>query len=181
MKIIETNLKGCYIIEPEVYKDDRGEFYEMFHKKELEKAIDQRINFVQDNQSISRRGALRGMHFQKGAAAQAKLVQVTKGEVLDVVVDLRPNSPSYASHFKIKLSSENKLGLFIPRGMAHGFLALDENTIFTYKCDNYYNPKMERGIIYNDPNLNIDWNFPISDLIISDKDCELPKLVDLKL
>ncbi len=181
MKISETQIKGCYIIEPEIFKDNRGSFCELFKRDSLEKVIGHKIDFVQENQSISRKGVLRGMHFQKGSAAQAKLVHVTKGEVLDVVVDLRPTSSSFGQHFKMKLSGENKLSLFIPRGMAHGFLALEENTVFTYKCDNYYNPEMENGLKYNDPDVNIDWEYPSSQMILSKKDLRLLSLKDLQL
>jgi dTDP-4-dehydrorhamnose 3,5-epimerase len=160
MKITETKLKGC--------------FFELFRKDELERQLGYAIDFVQENQSISKKGALRGLHFQKGSAVQAKLVNVTKGEVLDVVVDLRKGSDTYGKHLKIRLSDLNSYSLFIPKGMAHGFLALSEGVIFSYKCDNYFNSNKEGGILYKDPNFNIDWEYSFSKMIISEKDMNLP-------
>ena len=176
MKITETKLKGCFVIEPKVYDDERGFFLELFKKRDLEKALGFKIDFVQENKSISKKNVLRGLHFQTGEAAQAKLVTVQKGQVLDVIVDLRQNSDTYGEHIKIKLSDSNLKSIFIPKGMAHGYLALSNDTIFTYKCDNYYNPNKEAGIIYNDKDLNIDWEYPEIDFIISDKDKDLPSL-----
>ena len=178
MEVKETKLKGCYLINPRVFNDHRGEFFEVFKKNEFEALLGQRLDFVQDNHSVSRKGVLRGLHFQEGENAQAKLVRVVKGEVLDVVVDLREESPTYGQHYKTRLSSTNRKILFIPRGMAHGFLSLTEEAIFTYKCDNYYNMKEEAGIIFNDPDLNIDWEYPTAELILSDKDLELPYFKD---
>lgn len=175
MIFTETKLSGCFSIEPEVFKDDRGIFFEVFKKSALEKIVGHSIDFVQENQSISKKGVLRGLHFQKGEAAQAKLISVLKGEVLDVIVDIRPDSPTYGEHIKVKLSSKNKKVIYIPKGMAHGFLALSKKVIFNYKCDNYYQPEAERGILYNDKDLNIDWNFPNNDLILSKKDLKLPE------
>jgi dTDP-4-dehydrorhamnose 3,5-epimerase len=180
MKITETELKGCYIIVPEVYSDERGMFLEQFKKHELEKALGFAIDFVQENKSISKKGVLRGLHFQTGEAAQAKLVTVQKGKVLDIIVDLRPNSETYGKHLKIKLSDQNFKSIFIPKGMAHGFLALSHEVVFTYKCDNYYNPDKEAGIIYNDIDLNINWEYPFSEMIISEKDNYLPLFKTLK-
>ncbi len=174
MNIVETNLKGCFVIEPNVYLDRRGSFYESYNKLKLEKKLGKEINFVQDNCSISKKGVLRGLHFQKGKYAQAKLISVIKGEALDVAVDLRKESPTFGKHFKIVLSGDDNKMLFIPRGMAHGFLSLSNETHFSYKCDNYYNKQSEVGIIYNDSSLKIDWNFPKNDLILSDKDLLLP-------
>ncbi|QLG45251.1 dTDP-4-dehydrorhamnose 3,5-epimerase [Costertonia aggregata] len=179
MKITETVLKGCYIFEPHVIEDERGVFFESFKKNELENALGHTIDFVQDNQSISKKGVLRGLHFQKGKAAQAKLIRVIDGEVLDVVVDMRTDSPTYSEHFKINLSGWNKKILFIPKGMAHGFLALSDRVVLAYKCDNYYHPEAESGIVYNDKSLSIDWEFPDKDLILSDKDLKLPKFSEL--
>ena len=181
MEIKETTLKGCYLIEPNVYKDDRGEFFESFKKEELEAALGQPVNFIQDNHSVSHKGVLRGLHFQREPYAQAKLVRVVKGEVLDVVVDLRSGSPTYGQHYKTKLSSANRKILFIPKGMAHGFLSLTHDTVFTYKCDNYYHRDAEAGILFNDPELQIDWEYPLQDLILSDKDRNLPTLKQLTL
>ncbi|WP_291867276.1 dTDP-4-dehydrorhamnose 3,5-epimerase [Maribacter sp.] len=180
MKVIKTNLKGCIVIEPAIFKDERGLFFEAYQKEKLDKAIGYEVNFIQTNQSISKEGTLRGLHFQEGKYAQAKLVSVVKGRVLDVVVDIRKDSPTYGEHFKIELSGDNKKILFIPKGMAHGFLALEE-TIFTYQCDNYYNKESERGILYSDPDLNIIWDFPTSKRILSSKDKELPLFSELDL
>ena len=139
------------------------------------------MDFVQDNESFSCKGVLRGLHFQKGAYAQAKLVRVLHGSVLDVAVDLRSDSPTFGQHFSIELSSENKKQLFIPRGFAHGFVVLSETALFSYKCDNYYNKASESGIIYNDPTLNIDWKLPNDQLQLSKKDLDLSQLKSLKL
>lgn len=157
-----------------MYYDQRGSFVETYNKKEFEKCMGQQIDFVQDNQSISKKGALRGLHFQKGKYSQAKLVRVVKGEVLDVVVDLRSESATYGEHFKIKLTENDYKMLFIPKGLAHGFLSLSNETIFTYKCDEYYNRQAEGGIVYNDSELNIDWELDPNELIISEKDRHLP-------
>lgn len=137
------------------------------------------INFVQDNHSLSQRGVLRGLHFQKGEKGQAKLVRVAEGEVLDVVVDIRKDSATFGHQFQILLSAKNRTMLFIPRGIAHGFLALKDHTVFIYKCDNYYSSESEGGLIYNDPDLQIDWGFPEDQLLLSDKDRKLPRLKDL--
>ena len=150
MKVTETYLKGCFIIEPNIFGDKRGSFFEVFNKKIFEEKIGLKINFVQDNQSISQRGVLRGLHLQKGEFAQAKLVRVIKGKVLDVAVDARKNSPTYGKHFSIELSEKNNKQLFVPRGFLHGFATLEDNTIFSYKCDNYYEPEAEGGVVYND-------------------------------
>ena len=175
MNFIDTKLKGCFVLELEVYKDDRGVFFESFKKNELEKTLGYKIEFVQENQSISRKGVLRGLHFQKGEAAQAKLVRVAKGKALDVVVDLRKDSTTYGQHLKIELSAKSKKAIFIPKGMAHGFLALTKKVVLSYKCDNYYAPEKESGIIYNDSNLNIDWGIKNKNFILSEKDMALPK------
>jgi dTDP-4-dehydrorhamnose 3,5-epimerase len=174
LKITETFIKGCFIIQPKIYEDNRGLFFESFKKKDLEIALGKSIDFVQDNQSISKKWTLRGLHFQKGTSAQSKLVNVPYGEVLDVVVDVRTESPTYGKYFKIKLSSINHTSLYIPRGLAHGFLSLQENTVFQYKCDNYYHQESEGGILYNDLELGIDWDYNNENLIISEKDRELP-------
>ena len=173
MKFKETNLKGCFIIKPTMFKDDRGLFYESYQKDKFEGLLGERIDFVQDNVSVSKKGVLRGLHFQKGIHTQAKLVQVIKGEILDVVVDLRKDSPSYGEHFKIRLTENDHKLLFIPKGMAHGFLALEDNTVFIYKCDNYYNSQAEGGIIYNDIDLGVDWDYPSEQIILSEKDKQL--------
>lgn len=181
MKVIETNLKGCFVLEPDVFADDRGIFFESFHKEKFHKAIGQQIDFVQDNQSISKKGVLRGLHFQKGKYSQSKLVRVIRGEVLDVVVDMRKNSDTFGQYFKLKISSENKKSIFIPKGMAHGFLALSNDAIFAYKCDAPYNRQSEGGIHYNDSDLNIDWEISESKLLLSQKDAALPLFKEMVL
>ncbi|MDO6604340.1 dTDP-4-dehydrorhamnose 3,5-epimerase [Arenibacter palladensis] len=180
MKITETLLQGCYVLEPIAFKDERGLFFESYHQKRLEGYIAKKINFVQDNISISKKGVLRGLHYQTGIHSQAKLVQVLKGEVLDVVVDLRKESSTFGLHFKLKLSPENRKIIFIPKGMAHGFLALTDEVIFAYKCDEYYQPQSEAGILFNDPDLNINWEFTETNMILSEKDLKLPLWKDLK-
>ena len=173
MVVEETYLKGCYVITPKVFKDDRGYFLETFNKNVFSKETGIQTHFIQDNLSKSSKGVLRGLHFQKGDAAQAKLVQVISGKVLDVCVDIRKDSPTFGAHFSILLDGSNKKQLFVPRGFAHGFIVLEDDTIFTYKCDNYYNKASESGIIFNDKTLNIDWNFPEGDMIVSEKDKDL--------
>ena len=174
MTLTKTGLEGCFIIEPWVFYDERGLFFESYQKEKLEKAMGFRVNFVQDNQSTSNRGVLRGLHFQKGEDAQAKLVHVVKGEVLDVIVDLRKNSRSFGQHIKIVLSDEDQKSIFIPKGMAHGFLVRGEEAIFAYKCDAYYKREAESGIVYNDPTLGIDWGIPEAEVVLSEKDAALP-------
>ncbi len=181
MLIEETKLKGSFMIKPKVFVDNRGWFTENFNKKVFNEAIGQHVNFVQDNESKSTKGVLRGLHYQTGEYAQAKLVRVIQGEVLDVIVDLRKDSASFGEYFKIILSQDNRCQLFVPKGFAHGFVVLSETAIFSYKCDNYYNKEFESGIKYNDPKLNINWQLPEKELIISDKDQILPNLEQLKL
>lgn len=179
MKVKETGLEGCLILEPTVFDDGRGYFFESFNQKTFTEKTGIRTPFVQDNQSMSQRGVLRGLHFQKGEHAQAKLVRVIKGKVLDVAVDIRPNSATYGQSFSIELSEENKLQLYVPRGFAHGFSVLEDNTIFSYKCDNYYNKASEGGIIYNDNELQIDWKLNQGEIMLSEKDKTLPILKSL--
>ena len=174
MNFIETNLKGCFIIEPKVFHDERGYFMESFNQNTFNQGIGQEVCFVQDNQSYSSKGVLRGLHYQCGEHAQAKLVRVLEGEVLDVAVDLRPDSETYGQSYSILLSEENKKQFYIPRGFAHGFIVLSEKATFFYKCDNFYNKDSEGGIIYNDPSLKIDWCLSHNELIISEKDKVLP-------
>lgn len=181
MRVTETKLKGCFIIEPTIFEDERGYFFESFNKQKFNQLTGMKIEFVQDNESYSTKGVLRGLHFQRGDDAQAKLIRVSHGAVLDVVVDIRKNSPTYAQHVAIELSSENKKQFFIPRGFAHGFIVLSDTVTFLYKCDNLYNKESEGGIIYNDPTLNIDWKLPESAFIISPKDIILPTLAEAKL
>ena len=179
MKVEETKLKGCYIIEPRVFNDDRGYFFESYNKEKFDAAVGQKVSFVQDNESYSVKGVLRGLHFQKGEHAQAKLVRVTQGEVLDVAVDLREDSPTYLQHVSVRLSAENKKQLFVPRGFAHGFIVLSETVVFNYKCDNFYNKASEGGIIYNDSTLNIDWILKEEQYLVSEKDAILPTVKEL--
>lgn len=173
MEAIETKLKGCYIMEPKVFEDKRGYFFEVFNQKAFQELTGQEVTFVQDNESYSSKGVLRGLHYQVGEFAQAKLVRVIKGAVLDVVVDLRKESPTYGEYVSVELTEDNKKQLFVPRGFAHGFVVLSETAIFSYKCDNYYNREAEGGIIYNDTTLKIDWVLPEDELIISEKDLDL--------
>ena len=180
MNFTETKLKGCFIIAPKIIKDERGYFMESFNEKTFQKGVGQKVIFVQDNQSFSTKGVLRGLHYQCGEHAQAKLVRVLQGEVLDVAVDLRPNSETYGQYEAVVLSGENQMQFFIPRGFAHGFLVLSETATFFYKCDNFYNKESEGGLIYNDSTVSIDWNFPLNELIISEKDQILPNLENVK-
>lgn len=180
MKITQTKLKGCFIVEPKVFKDNRGYFFESFNASVWEEKTGNKIKFVQDNESFSEKGVLRGLHFQKAEHSQAKLVRVIKGKVQDVAVDLRPKSETFGHYVSVELSESNKKQLFVPRGFAHGFLVLEDNTIFSYKCDNYYNKDSESGIIFNDVDLNINWNLPEDELIISGKDQNLPTFNSIK-
>ncbi|GGI28179.1 dTDP-4-dehydrorhamnose 3,5-epimerase [Pedobacter mendelii] len=170
MDIQETGLKDCVIIKPRVFEDPRGYFFESFNKNTFEEKTGLSGNFVQDNQSFSSYGVIRGLHAQSGAFAQAKLVRVLKGEVLDVAVDIRPGSPTYGKHISVKLSAENRLQLYVPRGFLHGFSVLSETAEFFYKCDNFYNKASEVGVIYNDADLVIDWMIPADKAAVSDKD-----------
>ncbi len=176
MNFIATKLEGCYIIEPKIIKDDRGYFMESFNENTFQKGIGQTIHFVQDNQSFSSKGVLRGLHYQVGEHSQAKLVRVLSGEVLDVAVDIRPNSKTFGEHVSVLLTADNQTQFFVPRGFAHGFLVLSDTATFFYKCDNFYNKESEGGIIYNDKILNIDWGFSENELIISEKDKVQPVL-----
>jgi dTDP-4-dehydrorhamnose 3,5-epimerase len=176
MTVEETYLKGCFVLTPTIYRDNRGLFFESYHQQEFERLIGRKIDFVQDNHSVSNKGVLRGLHYQKGDFAQAKLIRVIKGSVLDVCVDIRPASETFGKHFSIVLDRIDNKQLFIPRGFAHGFLALEDDTVFNYKCDNYYNKESEAGIRYDDTELKIDWNFPLNNLILSEKDLRLPTL-----
>lgn len=173
MKAEETYLKGCYIITPDVFIDDRGYFFESFNQKKFNDLTGLETTFIQDNQSKSNRGVLRGLHFQTGAFAQAKLVRVIKGSVLDVCVDLRENSPTFGKNFSVVLDDIECHQLYVPRCFAHGFLVLENETIFSYKCDNYYNKESESGIIFNDRTLDINWDFPSEQMILSEKDKQL--------
>ncbi len=174
MTVKETHLKGCFIIEPRVFEDQRGYFFESFNQVQFNELIGTHVDFVQDNESKSTKGVLRGLHYQTGDYAQAKLVRVIEGTVLDVVVDIREDSETFGEQFSIELSESNRKQLFIPKGFAHGFIVLSDTAIFSYKCDNYYNKASEGGIIYNDSQLGIDWQLSEEDFIISEKDLELP-------
>ncbi len=176
MRIIETDIEDLLVIKPNVDKDSRGFFFESYNKKRFQEVTGQDVDFIQDNLSRSDYGVLRGLHFQIKPFGQSKLVTVLKGEVLDVVLDIRKGSPTYGKYFSLKLNEENKLQVFVPKGFAHGFIVLSEFAEFHYKCDNYYTPDYESGIHYNDPEINIDWELPSSDIKISEKDKSLKTL-----
>ena len=177
MEYIETPIKGVFVIEPRVFNDARGYFFEAFKQQEFDAHIGH-VDFVQDNESMSSRGVLRGLHYQKGDCSQAKLVRVIKGRVLDVAVDIRRSSPTFGQHVMVELSDENKRQFFIPRGFAHGFLVLSDEAIFTYKVDNVYAPQAEAGICWNDPALGIEWPIDPKNVVTSEKDLKAPLLKD---
>lgn len=177
MKIIETAIEDVVIIERRLFKDERGYFFESFSQREFEEKI-RKISFVQDNESKSSYGVLRGLHFQKPPYAQSKLVRVIKGAVLDVAVDIRKGSPTFGKHVAVKLTEENHLQLFIPRGFAHGFSVLSQEVIFQYKCDNFYAPQSEGALAWDDSDLNINWRIPTNQIILSEKDKHHEKLKD---
>lgn len=179
MLIKHTDFEGLFIIEPQIFEDFRGLFFESFNQRKFNDAAGYEVNFVQDNQSSSHYGVLRGLHFQRSPYEQAKLVRVLSGEVLDVVVDLRKNSNTYGLSFSKILSGDNKMQLFVPRGFAHGFIVLSQHAEFFYKCDNYYAPSYDSGIKFNDPDLGIDWKIPPKDIIVSEKDQKLTSLKDI--
>jgi dTDP-4-dehydrorhamnose 3,5-epimerase len=169
-----TPISGLIVFEPRVFQDERGYFFESYNQHLWEEA-GVTTQFVQDNQAFSRRGVLRGLHYQVGEMAQAKLVRVVEGEVLDIAVDIRPDSPTYGQWYGIRLSAENKKQLLAPRGFAHGYIVLSETAEFAYKCDNFYSKAHEGGIRYDDPTLQIDWEFDLGQVIVSEKDRELPR------
>jgi len=173
MVIEKTSFEGLLIIKPKIFEDERGYFYESFNHRKFQEEIKLDINFVQDNESKSNFGTLRGLHFQKPPFAQSKLVRVIKGAILDVVVDLRSGSDTYGQHLSIKLSEEDKTQLFVPRGFGHGFLVLSEHAIFSYKVDNYYSANHDSGIKWDDPDLNIDWGLETQQIKLSEKDQNL--------
>ena len=177
MEYIETPIKGVFVIEPRVFNDARGYFFEAFKQQEFDAHVGH-VDFVQDNESMSSRGVLRGLHYQKGDCSQAKLVRVIKGRVLDVAVDIRRSSATFGQHVMVELSDENKRQFFIPRGFAHGFLVLSDEAIFTYKVDNVYAPQAEAGICWNDPALGIDWPIDPKEVLTSEKDLKAPLLKD---
>ena len=173
MNLIKTKLDGLVVLKPTIFKDNRGYFMESYNQKNVNKLLGN-VNFIQDNESESSRGVLRGLHFQKPPYTQAKLVRCLKGGVLDVALDLRKDSKTYGIFETISLTEENKKQLFIPKGFAHGFIVLSKSAILSYKVDNYYNPESESGIIWNDPHLNIDWKINKNEIIVSEKDKNLP-------
>ena len=177
MEFKETAIKGVYVIEPRVFNDARGYFFEAWKQAEFEEHIG-KVNFVQDNESKSSRGVLRGLHYQKGDYSQAKLVRVIKGCVLDVAVDIRKSSPTFGQHVMVELSDENKRQFFIPRGFAHGFLVMSDEAIFTYKVDNVYAPQADAGIRWDDPDLGIEWPIDPKEVLTSEKDLKQPLLKD---
>ena len=180
MEFKETNIKGVYVIEPRVFNDARGYFFEVWKQAEFDEHIG-KVTFVQDNESKSSYGVLRGLHYQKGALSQAKLVRVIKGKVLDVAVDLRRSSETFGQYVAVELSDENKRQFFIPRGFAHGFLVLSDEAIFTYKVDNVYAPQAEAGIRWNDPDIAIEWPIDLSKVVTSEKDLRQPFLRDAEV
>ena len=178
MNIIKTFIPDVLIIEPSVFGDERGYFYESFNRDQFQKETGIVLEFVQDNESRSKYGVVRGLHFQKGKNAQAKLVHVVRGRIIDVVVDIREGSPTFGQYVAVELTEDNHRQLFIPRGFAHGFSVLSEEAIFQYKCDNYYAPHAEGGIAWNDPDIGIDWGLPAEDVLLSAKDAAHPRLKD---
>lgn len=170
MKLTETYIPGLLVIEPDVFRDKRGYFFESFSSRKFEDLAGIKVDFVQDNESLSGYGTLRGLHMQTGSHAQAKLVRVVSGRVLDVAVDLRDGSPTFGRHFSIELSGDNHLQMFIPKGFAHGFAVLSDTAVFQYKCDEYYAPESEAALLWDDPDLAIDWRLPATDVLVSDKD-----------
>lgn len=180
MNIIKTDIEGVVIIEPKLFNDDRGYFFESFNQDEFNEKV-MPIKFVQDNESMSSYGVIRGLHFQKLPYTQSKLVRCVKGSVLDVAVDIREGSPTFGKHVAVELNESNHLQLFIPRGFAHGFSVLSDTAIFQYKCDNFYSPKNDGGIYLFDKSLNIDWRIPFNKSILSEKDLKQPLLTDIVL
>ncbi|OOX92250.1 dTDP-4-dehydrorhamnose 3,5-epimerase [Campylobacter coli] len=180
MWIVDTDFNEVKLIKKKLFFDNRGYFVENFHQEKIKKLLCKQFNFVQENESFSRKNTLRGLHYQIHPFAQSKIVNVINGSILDVVVDLRKNSPTFLQHIKIVIKSEDNLQLFIPRGFAHGFVALEDFTRITYMVDNLYEPKSERGILYCDSQLKIDWGINTSDIIISDKDLCLPKIEEIQ-
>ena len=180
MEFIKQNIPDVILLKPTVFGDDRGYFVETFHQDKFEDAVGFKVDFIQDNESKSTKGVLRGLHFQKPPYAQSKLVRVVEGEVLDVAVDIRKGSPTFGQSVSSLLTAENKHQLFVPRGFAHGFVVLSESAIFAYKVDNYYSPECDCGLAFNDDSLNIDWMLSIDELKLSDKDQKQQTLADLE-
>jgi len=181
MKFTRTKIEDVVIIDPQVHGDDRGYFVETFRQDKLEAFLGFKVNFCQDNESKSSRGVLRGLHYQLSPSSQTKLVRVIQGSVLDVAVDIRKGSPTFGEHVAVKLSTENKRQLFVPRGFAHGFVVLEDDTVFVYKVDNYYSPENDRGVLFSDSKIGIDWTMDALELKLSDKDIKQPLLKDADL
>ena len=179
MNVIKTEIEGLLILEPKIFGDSRGYFYESYNKQRFEEVTGLNINFVQDNQSKSCYGVLRGLHFQKPPYAQSKLVRCVKGQILDISVDIRKSSPTFGKYVAVELTEDNHRQLFIPHGFAHGFVVLSDEAIFQYKCDNFYHKESEGAVAWNDPEINIDWTIPFDDVILSDKDKVNPLLKDV--
>lgn len=177
INVIQTAIPDVVVVEPRIFGDDRGYFFESWSQRDFDAQV-RSVQFVQDNESKSRYGVLRGLHFQKGVHAQSKLVRVIKGRVLDVAVDIRKGSPTFGQHVAVELSGENHRQIFIPRGFAHGFVVLSEEAVFQYKCDNLYAPESEGAIQWNDPALGIDWRIPVADVVLSEKDKKHPLLAE---
>ena len=180
MEFIPQSIPEVLVIEPKVHGDERGYFIETFRQDEFEDALGYKVNFIQDNESKSSKGVLRGLHFQLPPHAQSKLVRVIEGAVLDVAVDIRKGSPSFGQHVAVELSGVNKKQMFIPRGFAHGYVVLTDTATFAYKVDNYYSPECDRGLVFDDIDLNIDWQLNKQELLVSDKDTQQPRLTELK-
>ena len=178
MEVIKTNIDGVFIVEPRIFKDGRGYFFESFSQREFDENVGV-ITFVQDNESKSSYGVMRGLHFQRPPFTQSKLVRCVKGAVLDVAVDIRKGSPTYGQHVAVELTEENHRQFFIPKGFAHGFVVLSQQAVFQYKCDEFYHPEAEGAIAWNDPTINIDWQIPAEDIILSAKDKIHPMLHDI--
>ena len=179
MEIIKTEIEGVVILEPRIFKDERGYFFESFSQREFDEKV-MPIRFVQDNESMSTYGVMRGLHYQKMPYTQSKLVRCTHGKVLDIVVDIRKGSPTFGQHVAVELSGENHRQMFIPKGFAHGFSVLSEEAVFQYKCDDYYAPETEGAVAWDDPDLAIDWHVPAEDIRLSEKDRKHPRLAELK-
>lgn len=179
MAVIKTNVEGVLIIEPQVFGDERGYFFESYNEERFRAETGIETHFVQDNESKSKYGVVRGMHFQRQPHAQAKLVRVVRGRVIDVAVDIRSGSPTYGKYVAVELSESNHRQLFIPKGFAHGYVVMEDDTVFQYKCDEYYHPESEGGIAWNDPTIGIDWGINSRDIILSTKDQHNPTLAEL--
>ena len=179
MNVIKTEIEGVFVIEPQVFGDERGYFFESFNAERFLAETGVEVTFVQDNESLSKRGVLRGLHFQREPYAQAKLVRVVRGRVLDIAVDMRKDSPTFGRYVAVELSGENHRQMFIPKGFAHGYIALEDDTVFQYKCDEYYHPEVEDGIAWNDPQIGIEWPLSEDEITLSDKDRKHPTLKEL--